>query len=414
MAASALGRHRDDQTPLVRKPSIFFGDPTVNYEALRALNYAPTGGADILEVLQTLDTIDPANTDTWYDAFHNLATMVEGWGDESAAKKRGVSARQAYARASMYHRSSGFWLTSTPNDPRQMASYDASVACFHKAIQGSTPKVEPVEIPYAGTTLPGYLCRGEGKGNQPLLIAHTGFDGTAEEIFFAVRGAIERGYALLIFDGPGQGGALRKRGLTFIPDWEKPVGAVIDFAERQKGLDLRHLALAGFSFGGYLAPRAAAFDERIKICIADGGVYSMFDNVLNQLPPVMKELLTSDPAKFSQYYQEYTTQDLAARWSLGNGMYTFGAKDAASWLNDLRAYQLMDVAPKIKANTLVIDSEGDTLIGGQAKPLYDALTGPKTYMVFTTKEAAQLHCQVGAELRMSQRIFDWLDEATGR
>jgi hypothetical protein len=40
---------------------------------------------------------------------------------------------------------------------------------------------------------------------RPTLIVHTGFDGTAEEMpVSGARAAVERGYSLLAFDGPGQ------------------------------------------------------------------------------------------------------------------------------------------------------------------------------------------------------------------
>jgi hypothetical protein len=40
-----------------------------------------------------------------------------------------------------------------------------------------------------------------------------------------------------------------------------------------KEVDPKRIALTGISFGGYLAPRAAAFEKRIKACIANSGIY---------------------------------------------------------------------------------------------------------------------------------------------
>ena len=37
------------------------------------------------------------------------------------------------------------------------------------------------------------------------------------------------GYEVLAFEGPGQGAALRRNGLTFTDQWEKPVKAVLDY-----------------------------------------------------------------------------------------------------------------------------------------------------------------------------------------
>src|SRR5262249_32940895 len=65
-------------------------------------------------------------------------------------------------------------------------------------------------------------------------------------------------------------------------DYEVAVKAVIDFIEMRRDLDAARVAIAGISLGGYYAPRAAAFDKRIKACLALGGPFdwgACFDNV---------------------------------------------------------------------------------------------------------------------------------------
>ncbi|WP_273482487.1 hypothetical protein [Dysosmobacter welbionis] len=54
------------------------------------------------------------------------------------------------------------------------------------------------------------------------------------------------------------GAALRKSGLTFTPEWEKPVGAVLD----HYGAD--NVTIIGVSLGGELCMRAAAMEPRIR------------------------------------------------------------------------------------------------------------------------------------------------------
>jgi len=58
------------------------------------------------------------------------------------------------------------------------------------------------------------------------LLCTGGYDGTCEELFFSVAGgALKRGYNVLIFDGPGQGGALVMQKLPMRADWENVVYA---------------------------------------------------------------------------------------------------------------------------------------------------------------------------------------------
>jgi hypothetical protein len=44
------------------------------------------------------------------------------------------------------------------------------------------------------------------------------------------------------------------------------------------------------------------------------------------------------------------------------------------------------------------------------KKVYDALKCPKKYILFTSEEGTEEHCQCGAPSLSNQRIFDWLDE----
>jgi len=68
------------------------------------------------------------------------------------------------------------------------------------------------------------------------------------------------------------------------------------------------------------------------------------------------------------------------------------------------------VAPLIKCPTLVVDSDDDQFFPGQARQLFEALRCPKTFMAFTRKDMASMHCQAGALAISNQRILDWLDE----
>ena len=90
---------------------------------------------------------------------------------------------------------------------------------------------------------------------RPTLIAHGGFDSTLEELYAsAVAPALERGYNCLTFEGPGQGGVIRKQNIPFRYDWEKVVKPVVDYAlTRTEEVDPNGIALMGISMGGYLA-----------------------------------------------------------------------------------------------------------------------------------------------------------------
>ena len=187
------------------------------------------------------------------------------------------SAREAFLRASNYYRTAEFFLHGNPRDPRILETWRQSRETFRRAARLFDHPIEVVKIPYGDTTLPGYVCRPDNSRTpRKTLILQTGFDGTAEELYLEVAiFALRRGYNVLIFEGPGQGGALREQHLYFRPDWEKVVTPVVDFALTRPEFDPRRLALMGISMGGDLAPRAAAFDPRLVALVANTGVYDL-------------------------------------------------------------------------------------------------------------------------------------------
>ena len=117
------------------------------------------------------------------------------------------------------------------------------------------------------------------------MIVTDGYDGTIEELYFAnAVAALERGYHVLVFDGPGQGSVITELGLPFRPDWENVMTPVIDYALELPGVDPDRFVLLGWSFGGYLAPRAATGEHRIAACVADSGPYDLRAATLDRIP----------------------------------------------------------------------------------------------------------------------------------
>jgi hypothetical protein len=72
-------------------------------------------------------------------------------------------------------------------------------------------------------------------------------------------------------------------------------------------------------------------------------------------------------------------------------------------------YTIEGRAERITCPTLICEGENDVR-GGNAKPLYDALAAPKSYLLFTNEEGAGEHDEAGAASLFAQRVFDWLDE----
>src|SRR5271154_1762412 len=165
---------------------------------------------------------------------------------------------------------------------------------------------------------------------RPLLILHSGFDGSAEEVHGeGARAGVERGWNVLTFDGPGQYGPIHRERLPFRPDWEKVVTPVVDFALTLSGIDPERIALMGVSLGGELAPRAAAFEKRLAALIANDGLYDFAAPVLARVPPDQRadfeQMLKADQAPaLDQALAGVMKESPTARWAMTHGMYVFG------------------------------------------------------------------------------------------
>ena len=382
-----------------------------SFQTIRALGYAVSGGADVGEVLKTAYAITEGDDESWCREWQKTATHCEQVGNEFLELGHKPSARQQFLKASNYFRTAEFFLHDNPDDPRIISLWQKSRDNFLRAARLMDGPVEAVKIPFEGTFLPGYLCLVDGSGKpRPLLIVHSGFDGTKEELYLEVGFfALQRGYNVLLFEGPGQGEVIRVQKLPFRPNWETVVTPVVDFALTRKEVDPKKIALMGISFGGYLAPRAAAFEKRLAACIANGGVYDF--HMTMPIPAEEMQALDSpegckelDKAVYARMKTDPTT-----RYFMGNGMFTFQASSPSAWLKMTRDYTMKDLVDNITCPVLVVDSEEDAYMKGQAKLLFDALKTKKDYLLFTREDGAQEHCQMGAMSISNARILGWLD-----
>jgi dienelactone hydrolase len=394
---------------------MFDTDEAFSFETLRAVGYSVYGGADIGEVMATAARITPGDAESWYREWRALADRIATIADKSAGDGHAASASSAYLRASNYYRTAEFFLRDDPsNDPRVADTSARAIETFRAApeIQANWTRVG---IPYEGIELEGYYLNSSGDQPGPTLLAHGGYDSTVEELFFTVgEAARRRGWNCLIFEGPGQGTALRVNKLPFRYDWEAVVTPVVDFAINLRGVDPHRIALIGMSMGGYLAPRAAAFEHRIAACIAYDGVFNMSAAFNQAAAPPGSQLPEFDSeqsiAALDRLIAHRAQAPSSQRWAVSNALWVFKSGTAKEFIHEVSAYDLTGVADKITCPTLVCQAENDHFFSGQPQMLYDALRSPKTLLQFTAAEGAEEHCHVGALTLFHQRMFDWLDE----
>lgn len=269
--------------------------------------------------------------------------------------------------------------------------------CYARYLSLSGYPGEYIEIPYEDTVLPGHIYRSPyAEGKAPLLVITPGRDTWAEDTRWIYDEAIRRGIHCIIYDGPGQGLALRMQCLTFRPDWEHVVTPVLDYAldKLANEVDPDRIGLMGMSFGGFLNTRAAAFDKRFKVMVADPGNLAWGGQIKQSL-----QMILQIPEGQRPPFMNFMLDDYA--WKQG-----VPKEDVPA---DLDRYDNTDVVELVTYETLVLDGAAEVQPGA-AKQYFDALRCPKEYHLFGLDSTAQCHCQTGGYAPASEFIMNWLEE----
>lgn len=386
-------------------------DPILDQTLLFYLGQSWQNMTDIGECLATAATVEAGDPAAWSRAWHATAVRLESVADDCRDRGHRTSAGEAYLRAATYY-TAALHRHPDPAAPEVRAWAAAAVDCFGKAFARLDMPVEAANIPYEGKTLPGWFFRASpAAGPAPTLIVQQGRDGWAEHCLGIALAAVKRGYNCLLFEGPGQGKVLRLQGLPFRPDWENVITPVVDWVVAQPGVDPGRLGLVGLSMGGALVPRAAAFEPRLEVCVANPGVVSWRDIVfgfIGSFDPRLTDLWRTDPAAFDAIIARLSQEVPLLGWGIADTMWKHGVASPAAMMAELDAYTNEDVLDRIHCRMLLMDGEADDFSQGAA--MQAALRCRTDRIVFTAGDTGLQHCQVGALAVSNQRLFDWLDE----
>jgi dipeptidyl aminopeptidase/acylaminoacyl peptidase len=353
-----------------------------SHQLIRLIGEAHNGGGDFGEINRAASKMNVGDLESWYSEWKAMGEHVEKLANEAASQGFKVTARQAYFRASNYYRMADFYLDR--DDSRELPTYEKHVSLFKKAADLSVPKIESVSIPFEGKFLHAYFiastyARKEAK--SPTLIVFGGADATCEEVYFntAVE-SLNRGFHVLIVDGPGQGYTLRFEKLYARFDYEKTVGAAIDFLLKKKSklVNPKKIGIIGRSMGGYYASRSAAMEKRIKAAVIFDAIFDIAADVYDFFPNVRR----------------------AIDWDLG-------AKNEEDARTKFAKFNLTGVAEKIQCPTLIIHGSEDYVSSPRA--------AEKLYAAIKTKDKLLKWYKAGHGVSAYRAeamgfVLDWLKE----
>ncbi|WP_199775630.1 alpha/beta hydrolase family protein [Microbulbifer pacificus] len=370
---------------------------------------------DAGEILAMAERIPSGDFEQWYRQWFALGERIQSIAEECLADGHIVSARQAFLRAANYFATSINFIDGTTDPSRGLNAWKRHRHCWDRFCAHLNPHAEQVQIPYENTAMPGYFFRPAVRENpnKPLatIIFNNGSDGATSCMWqFGVAAALERGYAALVFDGPGQNAMLWLQGIPFRHDWEKVVGPVVDFLSDHPDVDTGKIALSGLSQGGYWILRALAFEHRIAVGMADPGVMDVSTSFFRHMPPEMIALLDAgEKDAFNEAMEEgLNLEGHSVRQNLAWRMKPYGVKNYFDLYRAVRQYSVRDLINQIQCPIFIADPEGEQFWPGQSGEVYSALTSAKTLARFTAEEGAAWHCEPKARSLYDQRMFDWL------
>ncbi|NMO89743.1 S9 family peptidase [Actinomycetospora sp. TBRC 11914] len=381
------------------------------------LGKATRGGADIGEVLAAIAPIRPKDDEGWFAAWVALGRRIAAVADDCARRGHRSSASRAYLRAANYYAVAVNAVNGLDGDDQLLPTFRAHRAAWEGFLATTRWPVEAFDIPYEGSTLPGWIFRPDtGGAVRPTLVMNLGSDEAVTGIWSeGAEGALERGYDVVVFEGPGQQSLLFERGVPFRPDWEAVLTPVVDAVLAFPDVDAGRLAVYGVSQAGYWVPRALAFEHRFAAAIADGGVVDVSRSWTAHLPHHLIDLY--DKGEKEAFDKELAlgmhlpgSKAVRTEWRFRSRPY--GVSGYSAVLDEVRRYDLTDVAGRITTPLYVIDADGDQFFGGQPAELA-GLVPTATRQRFTQAEGASSHCQPLARELTEQRMLDWLDEQLG-
>ena len=392
-----------------------FYDDDWDFSVRLVLGKATRGGADIGEVLATIAAVKPKDGEGWYAAWMALGERIAATAESSAARGHRVSAARAYLRAANYYAVAVNALSAIDEGTdRLMPTFHAHRGAWEGFLANTRWPVERIDIPYEGSSMPGWFFRPDTTDRpRKTLVLNLGSDEAISGLWGqGAEGGLERGYNVVMFEGPGQQSMLFERDIPFRPDWEKVLTPVVDYLLTRDDVDPDKIGLYGVSQAGYWVPRALAFEHRFAAAIADGGVTDVARSWSRFIPHVLLSAYEKgDKQRFDKEMElAFRLPGTGAgkqRWNFRSRPY--GVSGYSEGLDAVAQYNLTEVAGQITTPLYVIDADGDQFFSGQPAELA-ALVAGSTYARFTEAEGASYHCQPLARELTEQRMLDWLDE----
>ncbi|OUM62968.1 hypothetical protein PIROE2DRAFT_10596 [Piromyces sp. E2] len=285
---------------------------------------------------------------------------------------------------------------------------------FEDFFSGDQPIVEKFDVPYENYTMPVLKLNPTESSSKGVIVMHGGFDSSYEEFFPAMMYLRQHGYTVYLFEGPGQGECIRLHNSSLPVEWEKPVMTLTKY------FDLHDVTLIGASLGGFYAPRASAFDDRVERCVSWSQFPSLKQNFHNNslMGRMIVFFINTSVISFGWLI------DIIYKARKGKGMsflktyfHRTGTKNMYQLRRFLWKIDLRPIADKLTKDYLIIGGSKDIMnsrasIGKQMYLMKNARS--ITAREITEKEQGADHCNTGNQQIVMDTILLWMESLRRR
>jgi len=316
-------------------------------------------------------------------------------GEADEGRGRNLAAGRTYVRAVNYLTQAE--RMQSPHSADRLVTYRRCLGLMERAFALADPLTTRVLVPFGDTTLPAYLTTAPPAADgapAPCVVMWNGLDSTKEHMYtsgFSLECA-QRGVSTLMVDCPGSGEALRLQGLVAIPQTEVWAAACVDYLQARQDVDPSRIGLVGWSLGGYYAPRAAAFEKRLALCVAWGANHDW--------GAVQRRRRDREGERPVPHYWDHV-------------LWVWGESDIEGFLEMADHVRLDGVVDKIDVPFLVLHGENDRQIPvADAYRSYEQATAsPKRELrVFTAAEGGAEHIGLDNLPHVAAFVADWVAE----
>lgn len=384
--------------------------PEFEFKLFRQLGMSYYGASTLEECLTAARGMEQWDLNGWATKWADVAAEVFRLGEVALERRHESSAGDAYLRAANYYQLAEFYAIVSGADHQRLGRL--AEESFAQALRLLPWGGGSVTIAENEQTHPAYfLCPDDSGTPRPTIMLVTGFESSAEEQYFC-HGltALRRGYNVLLFQGPGQAGALRgDRDSRLRHDFEIPLQVALDFLHDRPEVDHDRIALFGSGLGSYFCTRVTAFDPRVKALIVNPSFIEMQQLLREMIGPralivdVEMQALGEMPPSLMRGDVKLLVVNMCRR---------LGVTRLQALLQETEPYTVRDLLYRVHCPVLSVRSEAaHAELKRQGDLFFSGIRATdKSEVHLPGIHPTDAHHYFSNLPRLNQAVFDWLDE----